>query len=371
MVTSILLEDKSISNFEKALVELEKKSQAIIILSCDKNQFSPLLLDPILKGCSTPIIGGIFPSIVYKNKLYHEGTILLGLNTPIETTILPHISENYDYDAVIEKEMGELHPDTNTMFLFFDALSKNIDIIIQSIFNNYGLTINYIGGSAVGENFENKPVIFSNQGLLEDAAILATTTAKSTIGVKHGWEPLNDETYMITKANKNIIYEIDYQPAFEVYKNIIETQTGKPFVATSFLDKSQFFPLGIRRLSGDDIVRVATNVTEEQALVCTGNVPENSAIQILHSSTPMLLKAAQNAAELAEEENFQKSFKLYIGCLARLLVMDKDFIEEINRIYKEEELLIGAISGGEIANNKDHYLELYNATAVVAKIADV
>jgi hypothetical protein len=370
-MVSILLEDKSISNFENALFELEKKSQSIMILSCDENQFTPLALNPILKKCSIPIIGGIFPTIVYKNRLYHEGTILLGLNTAINTTILSNISDRFDYDEVIEKELGVLHPDTNTMFLFFDANSKNIDNIIQSIFNNYGLTINYIGASALMKNFEKKPVIFSNEGLLEDAAILATTSAKSIIGVKHGWEPLSDETHMITKAVNNVIYEIDYKPAFTFYKEIIETHTGKPFVETSFLDKSQFFPLGIRRLSGDNIVRVATSTTKEKVLICTGNVPENSAIQILYSSTPMLLKAAQSASKLTEDTHFQKSFKLYIGCLARMLVMDERFIEEINRIYEEEELLIGAISGGEIANNKDHYLELYNATAVVAKIADV
>ena len=368
---SILLEDKSIDNFQKALQELEKKSASIIILSCDNNAFSPLFLDPILKKCTIPIIGGIFPAIVYKNRQYTQGTVLLGLDIPLHPTIIHNISDDKEYDDVIEHKVGELPQDTKTMFLFFDGVSANIDTIIQSIFNNYGLTINYVGGSAVATNFVKKAVIFSNEGLLVDAAILASSTAESTIGVKHGWEPLDDNIYMVTKAINNVVYEIDYKPAFEVYQQIIESYTKEPFTPDSFLDKSQFFPLGIRRLSGDSVVRVATATNEEKGLVCTGSVAENSAIQILHSNTAHLVDAAQKATELSHNSHYTKSFKLYIGCLARLLVMGEDFSQELEHIYEDDEVMIGALSGGEIANNKDHYLELYNATAVVAKISDV
>jgi len=370
-MTSILLEDKSIENFEKAVLALQKNSSSIIILACDKNNFEQQLLNPILKQATIPIIGGIFPAIVYKNRQYDQGTILLGLNNTLKVTTVHHISKDREYDEIIAEEMGLLNQDVKTMFLFFDGISKNIDSIIQSLFNNFGLTINYIGGAAAGRDFQKKPILFSNEGLLEDAALLATSTSASTIGVKHGWQPIEKATHQITKSDGKLIYELDYKPAFGTYKKIIEAHAGKPLDQEEFFQAAKSYPLGISRLSGDNIVRVVNGVTDEGALFCTGDIVENTSIQILHATNAQLVQAAEQASLLSHNTHYQTSFKLYIGCLARLLVMGENFYKEIDAIYEEDELLIGALSVGEIANNKDHYLEFYNSTAVVAKIADV
>jgi hypothetical protein len=371
IMRSILLEDKSIENFAKALHELGAKSHSIIILSCDENDFTKEALDPILNSTSIPIIGGIFPAIVYKNKQYNQGTILLGLEQSLDITMIENISQTKDYDNIIEESVGILSEETHTMYLFFDGMSNNIDNIIQALFNNYGLTINYVGGSAAGKDFQKKPILFSNKGLLEDTAIIATTSAQSTIGVRHGWEPINDTQHQITKSSGNIIHEIDYKPAFEVYKDAIESYTQKVFNKKDFFETARSFPFGINRLTGDRIVRVAMGTDDNYTLICTGDVNENAYVQILHADNAQLVSAAKEASQLSHNTQYQKSFKLYIGCLARLLVMGEDFYRELDAIYEDEELLVGALSVGEIANNKDHYLELYNSTAVVAKIADV
>jgi hypothetical protein len=367
---SILLEDKSIENFKKALQKLERQSHSIMILASDENGFTKEALDPILKNCDIPIIGGIFPAIVYKNRQYNQGTILLGLQQTFDVTILEDISIEKEFDNVIEKELGQLKENVHTIYLFFDGVSKNIDCIIQALFYNYGLTINYIGGSAAGRDFQKKPILFSNKGLLEDSALIATSSAKSTIGVKHGWEPIDETIYQITKAKANIIYEIDYKPAFSVYKKAIETYTKQEFKEEEFFELARVFPMGINRLSGDNIVRVAMQTDADLSLICTGDIHENTYIQILHANNQQLISAAKEASIISSQTSYPNSFKLYIGCLARLLVLGEEFEKELDAIYKDDELLIGALSLGEIANNKDHYLELYNSTAVVARISD-
>ncbi len=371
LVISILLEDKSIENFEKALLSLQKNSHAIIILACDENNFTKEALDPILQKSEPPIMGGIFPAIVYKNRQYNQGTILLGLDNTFHVTTIHNISQNKDFESVIESKMGTLPDDIKTMFLFFDGVSQNIDTIVQALFNNFGLSINYVGGSAAGKNFDKKPILFSNEGLLEDVAMFATSTSESTVGVKHGWESIETITHQVTKSKGNIIYEIDYQPAFKIYKDIVEAQLKKNFDKSDFFNAAKSYPLGITRLAGDSIVRVAMGEGENNSLICSGDVPENSYIQILHAEDKELIEAAKKASLLSQNETYHKSFKLYIGCLARLIVMGENFHKEIEVIYNDDELMVGALSVGEIANNKDHYLELYNATAVVAKIADV
>ncbi len=367
---SILLEDKNIATFEKALQDMAKKCQSILVLSCADNHFAKEQIDPILKQITIPIIGGVFPAIVYHDKQYEEGTILVGLQTPLDVTILENISQERDYATFVEKQVGRLDPKTESMFLFFDATSTYIDTIIQALFTNYGLTLNYMGGSAGNKDFLPCPTLFSNQGLLEDCALIATTTARSTIGVKHGWEAINETRYHITKAKGKVIYELDYQPALEVYKKVLKENLDITIDETNLFDTASSFPLGIKRLSGAIVVRVPNETNKEGTLICTGEVYENSYVQILHANNQQLIDAAQQASLSTKTVHYAKSFNLYIGCLARLFVMQDEFPQELNAIYQQDELLVGALSLGEIANNQDHYLELYNSTAVFAKIED-
>jgi len=372
---SALLEDTSIENFEEALRSLEKRASSIIILSCH-NDFSQQALNPILKQTSVPLIGGIFPSIIYQNKHYMQGTILLGIDTPLDVTILKDIHQKNDYEKVIEEQTTLIKDDTQTMFLFFDGLSTNINKIVQALFNNFGLSINYIGGAAArleGIKPIASPVLFSNEGLLQHAALLASTPSQSTIGVQHGLEPIENDNYQVTKSEGNILYEIDYQPAFQLYKKLIESHLNENFEKfdeEDFLKRAITYPLGIIRLSGESIVRTALAVQEDNSLICTGDISENALIQILHAKNENLIKAASLASQVSRNSRYHTNFNLYFTCLARILILGEEFQQEIDTVYQEGTLLVGAVSMGEIANNKDHYLELYNATTVVANIDD-
>ncbi len=371
---SVLLEDTSIKNFEEALRSLEKRASSIIILSCH-NDFSQQALNPILKQTSIPIIGGIFPSIIYKNRHYMQGTILLGLDTLLDVTILKDIHQKKDYEKVIEEQTTLIKDDTQTMFLFFDGLSTNINKIVQALFDNFGLSINYVGGAAThleGIRPVDSPVLFSNEGLLQHAALLASTPAQSTIGVQHGLEPIENDNYQVTKSKGNVLYEIDYQPAFQVYKKLIESHLNESFNKDEeeFLKRAITYPLGIIRLSGESIVRTVLAVQEDDSLICTGDISENALIQILHAKNKNLIKAASLASQVSRNSHYHTSFNLYFTCLARTIILGEEFQQEIDTVYKEDTLLVGAVSMGEIANNQDHYLELYNATAVVANVDD-
>lgn len=368
---SMLLEDTSLKNFEEALCSLEKQASSIIILSCD-NGFSPDTLDPILKELTIPIIGGIFPSIIYKNRQYNQGTILLGLDTPFEVTILRDTSQKKDYDKVIEQQTDLLKDDTKTMFLFFDGISRSVDSIVQALFNNFGLSINYVGGAAASYEHladESYPVIFSNEGLLAHAALLATS-AESTIGVRHGLEPITETIYQVTKSDGNVIHELDYKPAFAVYKEALESHFKKSYEHKIFFQQAIIYPLGVTRLVGESVIRTALENKSDNFLVCTGDIAENSMVQILHATNSKLIEAAKTASTNSHNVHYQTSFNLYFTCLARTIILGEDFKKEIATVYEEDTLLVGAVSIGEIANNQDHYLELYNATAVVANIDD-
>jgi len=237
----------------------------------------------------------------------------------------------------------------------------------QYSIDNYGLGINYIGGGTGSLSFEQKPSLFTNHGLIQDALVYAYSKYPSSIGVNHGWKSISGP-YQVTKSEATIVKELDYRPAFEVYKDVVEQHTSESINEKNFFDISKSYPLGINTLSDEKIVRdpILLNGTE---MICVGNVEEGSYVDILQGDKYALIKAAKNAADISKENmDFENDFTLFIDCISRVLFLEEDFDDEIKVVCKGNIPLIGALTFGEIANNGKDYLEFFNKTSVVGHI---
>ena len=69
-------------------------------------------------------------------------------------------------------------------------------------------------------SFEQKPCLFTNQGLIQDAAVLGLLNIESGIGVSHGWERISGP-YRVTEVDRNVIKSLDWEPAFDVYRQVV------------------------------------------------------------------------------------------------------------------------------------------------------
>lgn len=361
------LDNSDIHNFEVALESIAKDAKSILILACDENNYDLKHMNTILSNCKTPIIGGIFPQIVYQNRNYTTGTIIASIDDVLDIEIIEDLSkQDVDtFEESIEEKLGVLDADIKTMFVFVDGLSKHINQLILGLFENFGLTINYIGGGAGSLSFEQKPCLFSNQGILEDCALLATSKLASCIGVKHGWSAIT-EPFKVTQASANILLELNYKPAFDIYKEIVEKASNQSINEDNFFDIAKGYPLGINKLSGEMVVRDPI-ILKDNALVCVGDIALNSYVSVLHGDKDSLVSAVKEAREETELHH-NNHFTFFIDCISRVLFMEDGFSEELDAAYDKGTILIGALTLGEIANNKKHYLEFYNKTAVIANI---
>lgn len=359
----------SIENFTKNINIPRSENQTIMILACDANGFKKESIDPILLQSNIPIIGGIFPSIIYNTEKYDKGTLFIGLNDTMDVHIINDISQK-DYDSLdkaMEEQLGGFDASIKTMFVLIDGLAKNIGISVNVLFDNYGLDVNYIGGGTGSLSFEQKPSLFSNQGLLKDALVYGYSKCHSSIGVCHGWKSISGP-YQVTRSNGSIIQEIDYKPAFEVYENVINDYSSKTITKENFFELSKFFPFGINTITDEKIVRdpIILNGTE---MICVGDVEEGSYIDILYGNSDDLIKAAKYAADISYEKiNFKDGFTLFIDCISRLLVLEEEFENEIEAVYRKDRELVGALTFGEIANSGRDYLSFYNKTSVIGNI---
>ena len=346
--------------------------KGIIILACDNNEFTPELVDNILIGSKIPVFGGIFPAIIHMKEKMERGTIIAGLSFKPEVHIINELSDNsIEYEDILEEKIKE-NSNVKTMFVLVDGFAKRISALIESLFFTFGLEFNYIGGGAGSLSLKQKPCLFTNKGLVMDCAILLLTEMRSGVGVSHGWSDV-EGPFKVTESDRNVIKTLDWEPAFDLYRKIVEKHSNKKFEKDSFFDLAKSYPFGIAKLGAEKIVRDPLMLGDNGELICVGEVPEGSFIHILNGNTNSLVEASSEAFEIGksaypDDSSFKTVF--FIDCISRVLFLEDDFKKEINSVFQKNIPLIGALTIGEIANSGQDYLEFYNKTAVVGVLED-
>lgn len=357
-------------NLKKQLFAFDRdvKTKGIMLLACDANNYTPTELDPILKSVKKPIWGGIFPAIIYNNKKYENGFILAGCENSTTVNTVENISSiETDLDDEIMKISSE-YLNNKTMFVFLDGFTERISAFIESIFTIFGLEYNYIGGGAGSLSLKQKPCIITNQGLKQDCVIIAGVDMESGIGVKHGWETISGP-YKVTSAEKTVIKELDFKPAFKVYKEAVEKHSGASISKDNFFEIAKAYPFGINKIDTEKIVRDPILVGENNSLICVGEVETGSFVDILTGDKNSLIQAAGEALKMALEnkQGSLEKFIFFVDCISRVLFLEDDFTQELEEIHSKNKKLplMGVLSIGEIANNGKNYLEFYNKTSVI------
>jgi hypothetical protein len=293
------------------------------------------------------IIGALFPKIIYNGKLYDSGFVVLGLDEDIEIKKLDLNNLNIDFEV-----------DKKSAFVFIDAFSKNIGEFMEEVYFNFS-DVTFIGGGAGSLDFIQRPVVFTNEGIFENAAVIGFLDKEIKLDVKHGWVGIS-EPMLVTKANKNILKELDYKNAFDVYKEFLKTYYNIEINKNNFFEIAKGYPFGIRKIDNEVIVRDPIAVNENNEIVLVGDISENSYVRILKGKKDNLINAAKEVSVVAKN----KDVTLFIDCISRVLFLEDDFQKEIDEVMKNSKNLIGALTLGEIAS-REEVLEFYNKTSVI------
>jgi hypothetical protein len=280
-----------------------------------------------------------------------------------------HISQlsdpTQDYAAQTAKLVSDFPPGT-TVITLVDGLSTRISALLEGLYEMLGNEHQYLGGGAGSLSFVQKPCLFSNHGLLQDCAQITAIGLPMNVGIEHGWHTFAGP-FLVTGAYENTITTLDYLPAFEVYRKVVEADSGKSFDDTPFFDLAKAYPFGLDRLDGKVVVRDPLFNTDDK-LVCVGEVPANHLIYILKGDDEKLLAASRRCAEDVAQAVGLCGPALLFNCISRALFLQGRFQEEISGIHTrlpEGIPLLGALSLGEIADSGNACLEFFNKTAVL------
>lgn len=356
-------------------LSMQQDVAAILVFAADENGWTPDALDPVLNSQSLQILGGVFPQIIYQGQNYTQGCVLVTFPETLHWSLIHELSQtsaNYDSPlAALDDQWGNLNGPA-TYAVFVDGLSTCIATFIESLFMNMGLEQNYLGGGAGSLSFIQKPCLITPDGLLQDAALIVRLPVQSGIGVSHGWQPIS-EPLKVTESDKNHVISLDWKPAFEVYRSIVEAHSSQSFKEDNFFDIAKSYPFGISKLDAELIVRDPLMLKGETGMICVGEVPEGSFVRILNGSAETLISAATDAGQRARTSfdavsDVPPALGCFIDCISRVLFMQERILDEIQEVSGDYPLF-GALTLGEIANSGQDYLEFYNKTAVLGLLS--
>jgi len=347
------------SEFHTTLREFDDDPtvEGLLVFATPGEEFTPAAVDETLRELSTPVFGGLFPKVIYDDQIDADGAIVAGIETePVVETIT-------EADGSIDSHADGDH---ETAFVFVDAYADNGDQFVQQLFNAYGVEYTYIGGGAGTLSGEERHCLFTGDGLVGDAAVVATVTAESSVGVEHGWTDIGGP-FEITAATGRRLEALDGQPAYDRYAEIVEAETDRSVTKANFFEVAKSHPFGISRLGAERIVRDPFEATDDGALRCFGELPEGEFVHILEGDPESLVTAAERAHETANAGTTEEPVLFTFDCLSRAQYLGDDFGQELSALSQTTGT-IGALTIGEVANDGRGHLEYYNKTAVVGAI---
>lgn len=282
---------------------------------------------------------------------------------------------NFNDDDNIEKLSENLInnlPKENLkhIFLISDGLLINGSDLVKGInkINNFTSVTGGMAGD--GGRFLETFVIANN--IPTKRAVVAVGFYGDSLSVQSGcfagWSEFGAER-IITKSIGNILYEIDNQPALDLYKKYLGDH------ASSLPNSGLRFPLNIKENEeSNEVIRTLLSVNEEdKSITFAGDIPEGYIARLMRPDIDELIEGAGKAARVINKINNKTALGLIVSCVGRKVVMNQfidDEIEIIQEILGDNVHLSGFYSYGEIAPFKDNLLscQLHNQTMTLTTI---
>lgn len=318
--------------------------------------------------------GGQFPAVIYDDRKSSKGTVLKSYPVLGNPYLIKNMGNN---NLVLPefKELGNAGKKTTALILV-DGMAANIGCFLNKLFNKLARRVSYIGGGAGSLSLKQQPCLFTNEGFFQDAALVVFLDLECQLGVSHGWERIMGPL-VATKTDKTKIFEFNWQNAYEIYRDVVEGDSGQKLTPDNFFDIAKGYPFGMLREYSECIVRDPLALGSANELICVGEVPENSVLDILKGKDSSLIAAARQATEdslPAREVNIKDC--LVADCISRVLFLEDKFSLELKEVKqalaKINQNLIpaGMLTLGEISSSGERYLEFFNKTIVVGVFHD-
>ena len=321
------------------------------------------------------VIGASTAGEIAQDELLEEALVVAVIrfdHTAIRlvSQVITNPEECFKRGVVLAKSL--LQDDLKGVFILSDGLNVNGSQLTKGINAVLPQNIVVTGGLAGDDDrFEQTWVIVDGEPKPNFTTAVGFYGDNIHIGhgSKGGWDRLG-MARKVTRSVDNVLYELDGQPALDIYKRYLGEQAdGLP--ATGLL-----FPLELQENGSTEESKVRTILAvneEEHSITFAGDIPEESNVTLMKANFDRLIDGASQAAEsiALDEYNDEPLLNIAISCVGRRLVLKQrteDELEATLESLPSQTKQIGFYSYGEISPLDSGCCDLHNQTMTLTLI---
>jgi hypothetical protein len=345
-----------------------------LLPEAEKDQVSAL--QAVCRQAGVPIVGAIFPALIVDGRFVTRGVWLLRLDTMpgyILQADLPTDAEGVQTvcNALAERVAADAQGhDEVTLFMVFDAMVPHIGSLLDELYLRLANRVHYAGVNAGSETFAPMPCLFDSGQIVQHGVLMLVLPAHSGAILEHGYHAPAQTVYA-TSTDGNRIAQIDWRPAFDVYRELVRQQYGVEVTAQNFYEHAVHFPFGIVRANHHVVVRIPVALHEDGSLFCVGEVPANALLALLQSpavDTQETLQVLTSGLRTLNANTGGGALLLFYCAGRRMHLGVEAATRELaalgERLHGAP--MAGALSLGEIGGSTLHGYPLFHNAALLA-----
>ncbi len=317
-------------------------------------------------GCSTA--GEICQEVVLDSHIVC--TAVWFEKTTFEITVeeIGTMSESF---GIGEKLAGKLDRDGLIhIMVLSEGLNINGSELTKGINSLVGGRVSVTGGLAGDQDaFLETLIVHDRPG--RKNLVMAIGFYGSSLRVGYGslggWDSFGVDRE-VTRSEGNILYEVDGQPALQLYKRYLGDH------AANLPASALRFPLSLRQQGSDtSVVRTVLAVDESNgSMTFAGDIPQGEFIRLMKANNDRLIDGAHGAAEDSGQglDIQGPALAILISCVGRKLVLKQrtdEELEAVREVLGPAITMAGFYSYGEISPIRpfEKNCELHNQTMTI------
>ncbi|NOU28235.1 MAG: hypothetical protein HOO96_10065 [Polyangiaceae bacterium] len=322
----------------------------------------------VVVGCSTA--GEVHGTVVRDDSL--AVTVTRFERTDLEQASMEVSGPEQSYLAgqTLARKLLAGKPGLRGVLVLSDGLAVNGSELVRGLNSVFDETIVVTGGlSGDGTSFARTWVsvgaslrrnVVAAVGFYGDHVVIGHAS-------KGGWDKFGPER-VVTRAEGNVLYELDGKPALALYKEYLG-EKARDLPASGLL-----FPLSLRASANDEKVLVRTILAvdhERSSLTFAGDIPKGALAQLMKADFDRLIGGASLAGAMSSETQAtdvsEEALVVAISCVGRRLVLGDRTEEEVEAVRDAlaptlRPHITGFYSYGEISPYATGHCDLHNQT---------
>jgi hypothetical protein len=255
--------------------------------------------------------------------------------------------------------------DNPAIMVMSAGLRADGEQILNGIIYTMERQVPLFGGLAGTEPGMQETFVFNTSQVLADG-VVALAFDQNTIELQgiaaSGWKGIGTPK-TITKAEGNIVYRIDDEPALDLYNKYLDIGDDTTLAVE--------YPLLLMRDDGSSVLRAAFLVNEDRSIIYAGTVPEGAKVRFSMSPGFEIIEhAVEQMSEFSQKIPRPDAIVLF-SCKGRHLALGQMVEDEISAIRKLWKVpLVGFFSFGEIGPVPQGRCDFHNYTLVPVLIRE-